>query len=106
MIKLYYQNECSLEHWLCSFWGRRGDRSKSSFQRLVAKFETTGPLKNQPTPVRQRNARSAENIAAVRESVQDSCARTRPFVDFNLANFASVIGPESIQGPTNPGAQS
>ncbi|KAJ8938858.1 hypothetical protein NQ318_019919 [Aromia moschata] len=38
----------------------------STLQRLVAKFETTGSVNNLPTPVRQRNARSTENIAAVR----------------------------------------
>ncbi|KAJ8952814.1 hypothetical protein NQ318_008135 [Aromia moschata] len=45
---------------------RRDGLSKSTLQRLVAKFETTGSVNNLPTPVRQRNARSAENIAAVR----------------------------------------
>jgi len=34
----------------------------------MAKFESTGSINNQPTPVRRRNARSAENIAAVREN--------------------------------------
>jgi len=38
----------------------------------VAKFESTGSINNQPTLVRRRNARSAENIAAVRESVQEN----------------------------------
>ncbi|KAJ8947462.1 hypothetical protein NQ318_009763 [Aromia moschata] len=51
---------------------RRDGPSKSTFQRLVAKFETTGSVNNLPTPVRQRNARSAENIAAVRVSVQEN----------------------------------
>ncbi|KAJ8955990.1 hypothetical protein NQ318_006261 [Aromia moschata] len=46
--------------------------SKSTLQRLVAKFETTGSVNNLPTPVRQRNARSAENIAAVRVNVQEN----------------------------------
>ena len=45
------------------FYGRRGGPSKSTLQRLVAKFETIGSVNNQPTPVRQRNARSAKNIA-------------------------------------------
>ena len=63
MIKLYYQNECSLVRTLRPFYGRRGGPSKSTLQRLVAKFETTGSVNNQPTPVRRRNARSAMNIA-------------------------------------------
>jgi len=33
----------------------------------VAKYESTGSINNQPTPVCRRNAKSAENIAAVRE---------------------------------------
>jgi len=35
----------------------------------MAKFESTSSINNQPTPVRRRNARFAEKIAAVRESV-------------------------------------
>jgi len=42
----------------------------------VAKFEPIGSINNQPTPVRRRNARSAENIAAVRESVQENPRRS------------------------------
>ncbi|KAG8312480.1 hypothetical protein J6590_023088 [Homalodisca vitripennis] len=45
MIKLYYQNECSLVktlHALRPFYGRRGGPSMSTLQRLVAKFEKTG----------------------------------------------------------------
>jgi len=38
----------------------------------VAKFESTGSINNQSTPVRHRNARPAENIAAVRESIQEN----------------------------------
>ena len=53
------------------FYGRRGRPSQSTLQRLVIKFETIGSVRNKSTPVRQRNARSAENIAAVRENVQN-----------------------------------
>jgi len=42
----------------------------------VAKFESTGSINNQPTPVRRQNARSAENIAAVRESVWENPRRS------------------------------
>ena len=81
IIKLYYQNEFSLVQTLRAlrpFYGRRGGPSKSTFQRLVAKFETTGSVNNQPIPVRQRDARSAENIAAVRESVQENPRQSIP----------------------------
>ena len=38
---------------------------------IWCQFESTGSINNQPTP-RRRNARSAENIAAVRESVREN----------------------------------
>ncbi|KAJ8947377.1 hypothetical protein NQ318_017739 [Aromia moschata] len=72
MIKLYYQNECLLVKILCD------SPSKSTLQRLVAKFKTTGSINNLPTPIRQRNARSAENIAAVRVSVQENPIQSNP----------------------------
>ena len=72
MLKLYYQNECSLVQTLRPFYGRRGGPLKSTLQRLMAKFETIRSVNYQSTPVRQRNARLAENIAAVRESVQEN----------------------------------
>ncbi|KAJ8945173.1 hypothetical protein NQ318_001639 [Aromia moschata] len=118
MIKLCYQNECSLVKTLRAshpFYGRRDGPSKSTLQRLVAKFDSTGSVNNLPTPVRQRNVRSAKTIAPVRVSVQctgepeavnsSPCTRTRPFAGFNLANFASPLGPAPVQHPTDPGAQ-
>ncbi|KAJ8935523.1 hypothetical protein NQ318_005630 [Aromia moschata] len=81
MIKLYYQNECSLVKTLRAlrpFYGRRDGPSKSTLQRLVAKFKTTGSVNNLQTPLRQRNARSAENIAAVRVSVQENALQSIP----------------------------
>lgn len=38
---------------------------------IVAQFKTIGLVNNQPTPDRQRNARSTKNIATVPESVQE-----------------------------------
>lgn len=57
---------------LCDFYPRHKRPAESTIRRLVAKFESTGSINNQPTTVRYRNARSAENIAAVRESVQEN----------------------------------
>jgi len=37
---------------------------------------STGSINNQPIPVRRRHARSAENIAAVRESVWENPKRS------------------------------
>ncbi|KAJ8955819.1 hypothetical protein NQ318_005362 [Aromia moschata] len=63
---------------LSLFYGRRDDPSKSTLQRLVAQFETTGSVNNLPTPVRQKNARSAENIAAVSVSVEENPRQSIP----------------------------
>ena len=78
MIKLYYENGCSLVQTLRPFYGRKDGLSKSTLIRLVAKFGTTSSVNNQPTPVCQRNARSAENIAAFRESVQENPRQSIP----------------------------
>ncbi|CAG9793044.1 unnamed protein product [Diatraea saccharalis] len=81
MIKLYYQNECSLKQTLPTlraFYGRRGGPSRSTFQRLVGKLKTTGSGFNQLTPVRSRNTRSVDNIAAVRESVLQNPRQSIP----------------------------
>ena len=77
MIKLYYRYECSLIQTLRAlppFYGRRGHPSQSALQRLVAKFETTDSVSHKPTPLRQRNARSA----VVRESVQENPRQSIP----------------------------
>ena len=67
---------------MCRFWynletnpvtkySNSAPRYPTSICRIVGKFETIGSVVDQPTPVCRRNARSAENIAAVRESVND-----------------------------------
>ena len=102
IIKFYYQNQCSVREMFCAlrdFYPRHNRPAESTIRRLVTKFESTGSINNQPTSVRRRNARSAENIAAVRECTGKpeavnflSFTRTWPFCDFNLANFASGLG--------------
>ena len=100
IIKFYYQNQCSVQETfrvLRNFYLRHNRLAESTIRRLMAKFESTDSINNQSTSVR-RNARSVENIAAVRESVREnpvnfsSFTRTWPFCDFNLANFASGLG--------------
>ena len=115
MINLYYQNQCSLVQMLRAlrpFYGTRGGPSKSTLKRLVAKFEMTGSVKNQPTPVRQRTARSVRTLPRpvkvcrrTRAVNSSPCTSTRPFADFKLANFASRLGHTPVQCPTDPGAQ-
>jgi len=61
---------------LRDFNPRHNRPAESTIRRLVAKLESTGSINNQPIPVRRRNARSAENIAAVRESVWENPRRS------------------------------
>ncbi|XP_055907719.1 probable GTP pyrophosphokinase isoform X2 [Eupeodes corollae] len=81
MLKLYYKNNCSLTQTLRALrplYSKHGGPSKSTVQRLVNKFQKTGSVNNQPAVVRQRNARSLENIAAVLESVQENPNQSIP----------------------------
>jgi len=75
---------------------------ESIIRHLVAKFESTGSIDNQPTPVCRRKASSAENIAAVRESVRENPRRSISHrsqelglsaTSTFLANFASGLEP-------------
>ena len=78
IIKFYYQNQCSVRetfHALRDFYPRHNRPAESTIRRLVVKFESTGSINNQPT-VRCRNAKSAENITAVRESVRANPRRS------------------------------
>ena len=52
--------------------GRNNSPSRSTIERLVEKFESTGTVQNVPLPERQRSARSVENIAAAEASVEES----------------------------------
>jgi len=77
IIKFYYQNQCSVRETfraLRDFYPCHNRPVESTIRRLVAKFESTGSINNQPTSVRRRNA--AENIAAVRESVWENSRRS------------------------------
>lgn len=51
------------------------------------------PVNTQPTLVRQRSARLYKRIADGHGSELEAVTRTRPFVDFNLANFELGFGP-------------
>jgi len=59
-------------HALRDFYPCHKCPAESTIRRLVSKFESTGSINNHKTPVRHRNLRSIENIAAVRESVQEN----------------------------------
>ena len=46
-------------------YGRNNRPCRSTIERLLAKFVSTGTVQNVPVPVRQRSARSVENIVAL-----------------------------------------
>lgn len=85
VIRCYYQNQCSIRltfRALRDEFPRHRRPTESTIRRLIERFESSGSVNKQPTPVRRRNARSAENIAAVRESVrgnpkQSICRRSQ-----------------------------
>ena len=75
IIKIYYRNSESVASklralsliYICN---NRSSRLK--IERLVGKFESTGTVQKIPVPVRQRSARSVENIAAAEASVEEN----------------------------------
>ena len=75
IIKLFYQNGCSVGatyRALRPFYGRHNRPTGGTIRNVVDEFESTGSVNDRPTCVRRRNARSAENMSAVHESVQDN----------------------------------
>ena len=72
IIKIYYRNSESVASRLRALrpiYGRNNRPSRSTIERIVEKFESTGTVQNVPVPVTQRSARSVENIAAAEASV-------------------------------------
>ena len=53
-------------------YGCNNRSSRSKIARLVQKFESTDTVQNVSVPVRQRSARSVENIATAEASVEES----------------------------------
>ena len=75
IIKIYYQNNESVRKTfraLREFYGRKNRPAESTIRRLVNKFESSGTVTDTIVPVRQRNARSEANIAAVNESFHEN----------------------------------
>lgn len=74
IVQIFYKNNRSVAATLRAlrpFYGPFNKPSRSTIDRLVKKFESTFSLHNVPVRVRARSARSVENIAAVRDSVQE-----------------------------------
>ena len=75
IIKIYYHNNESVRKTsraLHEFYGRNNRPAESTIRRLVNKFESSGTVTDTIVTVRQRNARSEANIAAVNESVHEN----------------------------------
>ena len=75
IIKIYDQNNESVRKMfraLREFYGRNNRPAESTIRRLVNKFQSSGTLTDMIVPVRERNARSKANIAAVNESVHEN----------------------------------
>ena len=56
---------------LRSIYGRNNRASRSIIERLLETFESTGTVQKVTVPVRQRSARSVENIAGAEASVEE-----------------------------------
>lgn len=81
IIKNYYRNSESVIatlRALTPIFGRDNRPTRQAVRAIVTKFESTFSLLDVPVPVRQRTARSAENIAAVSASVQNEPNRSIP----------------------------
>ena len=81
IVKIYYQSQCSVRQTfraLRRVYGVHDRPTESSIRRLMQKFEESGSVVDRPTPVRQRRVRSVENIAAVRESVNENPRQSIP----------------------------
>lgn len=74
IIKIYYMNGCSIKtthRRLRDFFGARNRPSELAIRNLIRKFEATGSVRNRPLSGRPKSVRTNENIARVRESVEN-----------------------------------
>src|ERR1700743_1971165 len=74
IIQFYYQNNRSVIatfRSLLPFYGRNNRPPVLAIRRIVENFERTFSLHNVHVPIRQRTARSDENIAVVQASVAE-----------------------------------
>ena len=72
-------------------YGRNNRSSRSTNERLVEKFESKGTVQNIHVSVRQRSARSVENIAATEALVEE-----RPNVSLTRRSQALGISVTSL----------
>ncbi|XP_053949535.1 uncharacterized protein LOC128857797 [Anastrepha ludens] len=72
VIQAYYENGCSNQNAyraLRDFFGQFNRPNVRTIGKMMQKFEQTGSVGDVKTPVHARTARTAENIAGVRDSV-------------------------------------
>ena len=75
IIEIDYQNSESVASTLRALrqiYVRNNRPSRSTIDRLVEKLKSTGTIQSVAVPVRQRSARSVENIAAAEASAEES----------------------------------
>ena len=75
IIRIYHQNSLSDQATFrapCEIYGQHYRSTERPIRRIAGKYEMIGSVVDQSMPVGHRNARSDENIAAVRESVSDN----------------------------------
>ena len=74
IVRCDHQNSLSVRAafgTLCEIYGQHHRLIEDTIRRIVEKFETTGLVVDQPTPVSRRNAHSDENIVTVQKSVSE-----------------------------------
>ena len=74
VIQAYYENgplNQNAYRALRDFFGQFNRPNVRTIRKIVQKFEQTGSVGEVKTPVHARTARTAENIAAVRDSVAE-----------------------------------
>jgi len=74
IIQIYFENQSSIRatyRRLRHLYGVHNRPSEQAIRRTVDRFRTTYSLEDAITPVRRRNVRTEDNIAAVNESVEE-----------------------------------
>ena len=74
-------------------YGRNNRPSRSTIERLVEKFETTGTVQNVPVRVRQWIARIVENIAvaSIEESPNLSLTRRSQALGISVTSLWRIL---------------
>lgn len=98
IVRIYYQNSSSIRKTFRALrdnYGRNERPTELTIRRIVNKFEESGSVASRAVPVRQRNARSTENIAAVAQSVREnrtlSITRRSQELDLSYASTWRIL---------------